>query len=54
MVVLRGEGTGVSDARRNEVLAMLGRLRERFGYEESSAGDAAAALVRERFAETLS
>jgi predicted Ser/Thr protein kinase len=54
MVVLRGEGTGVSGSRRTEVLAMLDRLRTRFGYEETSAGDAAAALVRERFAETLS
>jgi predicted Ser/Thr protein kinase len=54
VVVLRGQGTGVSDSRRTEVLAMLDRLRSRFGYEETSAGDAAAALVRERFAETLS
>jgi predicted Ser/Thr protein kinase len=54
VVVLRGEGTGVAEARRNDVLAMLERLRTRFGYEETSAGDAAAALVRERFADTLS
>jgi predicted Ser/Thr protein kinase len=54
VVVLRGQGTGVSDHRRGEVLAMLERLRGRFDYEDSSAGDAAAALVRERFAETLS
>lgn len=53
VVVLRGQGTGISAARRAEILAMLGRLQSRFGYEESSAGDAAAALVRERFAETL-
>jgi hypothetical protein len=32
---------------------MLERLRERFGYEESSAGDAAAALIRERFADAI-
>jgi predicted Ser/Thr protein kinase len=54
VVVLRGQGTGISVARRNEVLGMLERLRARFGYEESSAADAAAALVRERFAETIS
>jgi hypothetical protein len=32
---------------------MLERLKTRFGYEESSAGDAATALVRERFADAL-
>jgi serine protein kinase len=53
VVLLRAEGTGISEARRTEVRAMLERLRTRFGYEESSAGDAAAALMRERFAETL-
>jgi serine protein kinase len=53
VVLLRGEGTGLSEPRREEVRAMLGRLRSRFGYEDSSAGDAAAALVRDRFADTL-
>ncbi len=53
VVLLRSEGTGLSEARRTEVRAMLDRLRTRFGYEDSSAGDAAAALVRERFADAL-
>ncbi len=51
--LLRSEGTGLKDARRTEVRAMLDRLKERFGYEDSSAGDAAAALIRERFADAL-
>ena len=53
VVLLRSEGTGLNEARRVEVRAMLDRLRERFGYEESSAGDAAAALIRERFADAV-
>jgi hypothetical protein len=53
VILLRGEGSGLSDARRKELEAMMGRLRERFGYEEGSAADAAAALTRERFAESL-
>jgi predicted Ser/Thr protein kinase len=53
LVLLRNEGKGLSDARRSEVQATLGRLRTQFGYEESSASDAASALIRERLAETL-
>ncbi|HEX7671289.1 MAG TPA: serine protein kinase PrkA, partial [Polyangiaceae bacterium] len=53
VVLLRGEGTGLSEARRSEVRAMLGRLSAEFGYEESSAADAASVLSRERFADAL-
>ena len=53
VVMLRSEGTGLSEARRRDAAAFLDRLKERFGYEESSAVDAAAVLVRERYATTL-
>jgi predicted Ser/Thr protein kinase len=53
VVQLRGDGAGLSEARRGEVLEMMQRLRERSGYDEDSAADAAAALTRERFAESL-
>ncbi len=53
VVVVRGEGTGVAPSRRAELNRMLGRLRDEFGYDDGSAADAAAALVRERFADTL-
>lgn len=53
VVLLRGEGTGLSEARRSELRVLLGRLVSEFGYEESSAGDAASALARERFADTF-
>jgi predicted Ser/Thr protein kinase len=53
VVLLRGEGTGLSEPRRAEVRKMVARLHAEFGYEDSSAGDAATALVRERFADTL-
>jgi predicted Ser/Thr protein kinase len=53
VILLRGEGTGLNEQRRAEVRSMLERLKTRFGYEESSAGDAATALVRERFADAL-
>jgi predicted Ser/Thr protein kinase len=53
VVFLRGEGTGLSEPRRAEVRKMVARLHDEFRYEDSSAGDAATALVRERFADTL-
>jgi predicted Ser/Thr protein kinase len=53
VIVLRGQGTGVPESRKTEVLAMLEELRKRFGYDDVSAADAAAALVRERFSETF-
>jgi predicted Ser/Thr protein kinase len=53
VVVVRGQGTGVAPSRRGELTRMLERLRDEFGYDDGSAADAAAALVRERFADTL-
>ena len=52
-VLVRGEGTGLSEARRAEVRTMIGRLAAEFGYNDASASDAASALARERFADTL-
>ncbi len=53
VVLLRAEGTGLAQSRLVDVRGLLQRLTARFGYEESSAGDAAAALIRERYAEIL-
>jgi predicted Ser/Thr protein kinase len=53
VVLLRSEGTGLSEARKREVRRFLEELHTRCGYEETSAVDAAAVLVRERFSETL-
>jgi predicted Ser/Thr protein kinase len=53
VVVLRSEGTGLTETRKRDAKAFLGRLTQQFGYEEGSAVDAAAVLVRERYAETL-
>jgi predicted Ser/Thr protein kinase len=53
VVFLRGEGTGLSEPRRAEVRKMIDRLHTLFGYEDTSAGDAAQALMRARFADTL-
>lgn len=54
VLLLRGGRSGLAEPRRHEVEQMLSRLKQQFGYEETSAADAAAALVRERFAEILS
>jgi predicted Ser/Thr protein kinase len=54
VVLLRGEGTGLAEQRRAEVRIALERLKSLFGYEDSSVGDGAAALMRERYADTLS
>ncbi|HET9956686.1 MAG TPA: serine protein kinase PrkA, partial [Polyangiaceae bacterium] len=53
LVVLRESGAGLDDARRAAAIRTLETLKSRFGYEESSAVDAAAALVRERFHKIL-
>lgn len=53
VLLLRADGDGLNDARRREAEQLVERLHDRFGYADSSAGDAAAALVRERFAESL-
>lgn len=54
IVLLRDEGRGLDAARRAEVQGMFDRLCAQFGYADSSVVDAAAVLVRERFAELLS
>jgi len=53
MILLREEGSGLDDARRAAATRVLEELKRRFGYEDSSAGDAAAVLVSERFADLL-
>jgi predicted Ser/Thr protein kinase len=53
MLLLREEGSGLDDARRTAATRALAELKRRFGYEDTSAGDAAAVLVSERFADLL-
>jgi predicted Ser/Thr protein kinase len=53
LVLLRESGTGLDEGRKREARAVVQRLIERFGYQESSAADAVAVLVRERYAELL-
>jgi predicted Ser/Thr protein kinase len=49
--LLREDGSGLNDARRAAAEKALNVLETRFGYQRGSAGDAAVALVRERFAD---
>jgi predicted Ser/Thr protein kinase len=49
VALLREEGSGLNDTRRGAAEKALGVLTTRFGYQRGSAGDAAVALVRERF-----
>jgi hypothetical protein len=53
VILLKEEGAGLNDARRTAAARAAGELYDRFGYQSSSAGDAAAALVRERFHQLL-
>ncbi len=53
MLLLRAEGSGLDEARRSAAARTLEELKRRFGYEDVSAGDAAAVLVSERFADLL-
>jgi predicted Ser/Thr protein kinase len=53
IILLKEEGAGLNDVRRNAATRACEELYSRFGYESSSAGDAAAALVRERFHQLL-
>ena len=53
VVLLREEGSGLDQARRAEVRAAIERWKDRSGYQDGSAADAAAALVRERLIELL-
>ncbi|HEY8943676.1 MAG TPA: serine protein kinase PrkA, partial [Polyangiaceae bacterium] len=45
LILQREEGAGLDEARRSAAARALGELELRFGYEQSSAVDAAAALV---------
>ncbi|HEU4409407.1 MAG TPA: serine protein kinase PrkA [Polyangiaceae bacterium] len=51
--LLRDGGAGLDPARQKVVREVLARLRERFGYVDSAALDAASALVRWRFHELV-
>jgi predicted Ser/Thr protein kinase len=52
-ILLREEGAGLDEARRAAAKRAVEELKKRFGYEDASAADAAAALVRERFHQVL-
>jgi predicted Ser/Thr protein kinase len=54
VVFLRdGDGARFDEAKREKLLAALGRMRELFGYTEASAKDVASTLVRWRFADLV-
>ena len=53
LILQREEGSGLDEARRSAATRALNEM-QKFGYDERSAGDAAAALVRERFHQMLS
>ncbi|HTM44773.1 MAG TPA: serine protein kinase PrkA, partial [Polyangiaceae bacterium] len=52
-ILLRENGTGLNDTQKRDAERVVERMKSRYGYEESSAADAAAVLLRERFAEML-
>lgn len=52
-VLLRESGAGLDLARQKAARETLERLKQRFGYEDSSAADAAAMLIRERFSDIV-
>ncbi len=54
ILLLRENGSGLDAARRVAAENTVKQLKARFGYEDSSASDAAVALVRERMASLLS
>ena len=53
VLLVREEKTSLNDQQKAAARAVIVELEKRFGYEESSAADAALALVRERFADLL-
>ncbi len=53
VLVLSGDTGGFDDARRSAADGLVGEMKSRFGYEDSSVKDAGAALLRERYAELL-
>jgi len=54
LLLLRENGSGLDAARKAAAQRAVDQLKTRFGYEDSSASDAAVALVRERLAALLS
>lgn len=53
ILLLHEDGDGLDAARKTEVRAAVDRLKQTFGYEDSSAGDAAMALLKARLADLL-
>lgn len=53
VIVLRESGEGLSDAQTKAARVLLDGLIQRYGYNEDSAGDAAASLLRERFRDLI-
>ncbi len=53
VILLKEEGKSLDEPRRGAAQGVLNELIQRFGYEDSSAADAAAALLRERFQQIL-
>ncbi|HEY4103868.1 MAG TPA: serine protein kinase PrkA [Polyangiaceae bacterium] len=53
VILLREEGAGLNEQRRVAAQKTLDALESRFGYQRSSAADAAVALMRERFQDIL-
>ncbi|HXK20061.1 MAG TPA: serine protein kinase PrkA [Polyangiaceae bacterium] len=54
LLLLKEAGTGLDTPRRAAAQRTVDQLKQRFGYEDGSASDAAVALVRERLAALLS
>jgi predicted Ser/Thr protein kinase len=54
ILLLKEQGSGLDSVRRAAAENTVRQLKARFGYEDSSASDAAVALVRERLASLLS
>ncbi|MDF3066046.1 MAG: hypothetical protein K0R38_1647 [Polyangiaceae bacterium] len=54
ILLLKEQGSGLDASRRAAAENTVRQLKARFGYEDSSASDAAVALVRERMASLLS
>ncbi len=52
-ILLRDGGSGLDMNRQRAAQATLERLKERYGYNDSSAADAAAVLLRERFSDLI-
>jgi predicted Ser/Thr protein kinase len=53
VILVREQGSGLDDTQKAAAKRLLDELAQRYGYEESSATDAAVALVRERFGDVL-